>query len=1083
METPEDKTFNARKLELEVQEHWQEVDAYHLVVKHREGGEDYYFNDGPPYTSGTIHLGTAWNKTLKDSMVRYLRMNGRNVRDQPGYDMHGLPIEVRVEKELGFSNKQDIQNFGIDNFVSKCREFALKFLDKMTEQFKSLGVWLDWDNPYMTIRNEYLEAAWWTIKRSAEKDLLTQAQRVLTWCPRCETALAEAEVEYWDETDPSITVKFPLKGRENEYVIIWTTTPWTLPADLCVSVHPDFGYAKLRVTKDGKDEYWWLVGEQAIWDEVVSLYIYGDEFDSAPEGKKAALIQKLHDDKVYEEVGDRIMGQDMEGWEYIHPLLEEVPYHQNPVSYNHCRIVLATYVSAENTGCVHTAPGHGPDDFETGKAYDLPPFCPVDGRGYLTEDAGKYAGRFTKEQDPNIIADLDQKGLLIHSGKITHRYGHCWRCKDPITYRATVQWFLKITEVRDRMLEEISSITWVPKWAGSSRQRDWVENTRDWCISRQRYWGIPIPVWKCDCGWSRVVGNREELNEAEGYTDDMDLHRPWVDKVTFTCPECGTKVNRVPDVLDVWFDSAVCSWAQLGYPARTDEFERWWPPRWIVEAHDQTRGWFYSQLGASVVAFDRIPYQSVLMHGFALAENGTPMSKSTGNVVDPLVVMDKYGADAMRLWFLRTSAPWEDLPFSWEGVRNTHRSLNTYWNVYVFATTYMALDDFDPGKVTLESVKDNLTVEDRWLLSRLEWVKKEVTDSFETRMMHLGCRALEEFIVEDLSRTYVKLVRDRVWVEKDDPGKLACYRTIYEALWETALLMSPVMPHLADLVGRNLGGPGLVTIHTLDWPRPRDELKDTELEGRMAIVRKVVEAAQNAREKGGRKLRWPVKEVIIQGDTQEVVDASRALEPLLKHMTNSKEMRVILPTEEWEGLQLVAEPQMSVLGPAFRGDAKKVGEALERVDPQELKTALDGGAYDLSLDGKTDGHSVSITQDMVRFYRTQSQDVLCTDFPGGMVYIDTHLTPEIESEGWSRELVRRIQDMRKEMDLGVDDRITVTLKAPPRIQDLVRNRLDYISRETRARRLDISDDVTGDMVKNWSIEGEEITLGVACTEG
>ncbi len=1046
------KSYNPKELESKIEKHWVESKAYEFTRKARAKGKDFYFIDGPPYTSGRIHLGTAWNKILKDVVIRYLRMTGHNVRDQAGYDMHGLPIEVQVEKELGFKQKQDIKNFGMENFINKCREFAMRHKDTMTEQFRSLGVWLDWENPYITITNDYINSAWWTLKRAHEQNLLTRAERVLTWCPRCETALAEAEVEYWDEEDHSIYVRFPVKGREKEYILIWTTTPWTLPADVAVTVHPDFKYVRVKFKKGDIEEIFILVENRV--DDVKKIGEYDDY-----------------------EILEKISGQDLEGLQYVHPLLEEVPYHQqkHDIYYLH-KVVLADYVTDDMTGCVHTAPGHGPDDFETGIRYDLPAFCPIDEAGVFTEEAGKYAGKFTKDTDEQIIQELWDKGLMLWNGKITHRYGHCWRCKTPITYRATKQWFLKVTKLRDRMLEEIMRIRWVPEWAGSSRQYLWVENTRDWCISRQRYWGIPLPIWRCiDCGHMTVVGEAKELEGAEGYEPGMDLHRPWVDKVKIKCPKCNKSIPRVVDVMDVWFDSAVCSWAQLGYPGTDDEFKRWWPCNWITEAHDQTRGWFYSQLGASVIAFNKIPYESVLMHGWALDKDGKPMSKSTGNAVDPLEVTEKYGVDAFRFYFMRASAPWEDIPFNDIGVSNSNRMLNILWNVYLFSTTYMALDKFDPGKNSYENLKSHLLPEDKWLYSVMESLKKTVTAEFEEFNMHKLSRAIEHFINEDLSRWYIRLVRDRLWIEAEDINKLCAYKTIYDVLLDLAKLTSPILPFITEEIYQNLDG-SKPTIHASDWLTVDESRIDSSLETQMITIREIVEAVFSARQKANLKLRWPCKRIIINTDDVSIHEAVKTMSDILRNQTNTKEIELLPPGEVFGEAKIEVQPQFKALGPVFKDKAKVVAEALKQHDGQAIKSALESGPYKLEVAGE----SVEITSEMVKVIQTLPEKIVGAKFTGGLVYLDTEQTHELRGEAYARELVRRIQDMRKEMDLQVEDSIDTIVQISPELENLLSNWHKYISTETRSLKLEINSQATaeGTFVKDWQVNEENIKIGI-----
>ncbi|NLA38393.1 MAG: isoleucine--tRNA ligase, partial [Methanomicrobiales archaeon] len=609
-------SYNPRDVETAVQDYWEREDTYARVKALRKVGKPFFFVDGPPYTTGHIHLGTAWNKIIKDVILRYHRMRGADVIDRAGYDMHGLPIEVKVEHQLGFASKKDIEDYGIAEFIEQCRIFAVTHMEIMSGQFQRLGVWLDFENPYQTITDDYIESAWWAIQRADERGLLERGHRVVNWCPRCETAIADSEVEYWDETDPSIFVRFPIIGREDEYLVIWTTTPWTLPANVAVAVNPAFTYARVRAKKDDSVEVLWIA------DELVESVL------------KAGRYQDYT-------VLERVPGSALIGTEYASPLAEFVP-HQSEIRH---RVVGADYVELENTGLVHIAPGHGWDDYLVGLREGLEAFCPVDTGGCFTQEAGAFADMYVRDANNVIIEDLG--GYLLARRTIVHRYGHCWRCKTPIIYRATAQWFLKATEIRDAMLDEIAKVKWYPDWAGSARFHDFVRDSRDWCISRQRYWGIPIPIWHCkECGAYTVIGTIAELEERSGMAV-TDPHRPYVDVITIPC-SCGEEMHRVDDIFDVWFDSAAASWATLGFPGEREAFDRLWPADFITEGQDQTRGWFYSQLGVSTAAFGCAPYRSVLMHGFALDAEGRKMSKSAGNVVTPEEVINRYGADALR---------------------------------------------------------------------------------------------------------------------------------------------------------------------------------------------------------------------------------------------------------------------------------------------------------------------------------------------------------------------------------------------------------------------------------------------------
>ncbi len=1043
--------YNAHDLENQVRELWEKSGTYKKVRALRAGGRKFYFVDGPPYTTGRIHLGTAWNKVIKDSVLRYKSMNGYHLKDRPGWDMHGLPIEVKVEESFGFKSKKDIEAYGVSKFIDRCKEFALRQKDDMTTQFKALGAWMDWDNPYMTLRNEYIEAAWWALKRAHERDLLERGLRVVNWCPRCETAIADSEVEYWEETDYSIYVKFPVEGEPNTYIVIWTTTPWTIPANVAVAVHPEFEYSKVRALK-GNGHVDILIMASDLVESVLREGRYKDY-----------------------EVIEKLTAKDLTELKYRHPLLDLVPK-QADISHG---VYTADFVTAENTGCVHIAPGHGLEDFELGMDNDLDVFCPVGGDGRYTEEAGlKYDGKYVKEADGEVILDLQDRGLLLAQGRLAHRYGHCWRCKTAIIFIATSQWFLRISDLKDNMLDEVSKITWYPEWAGSARFSDWISNARDWCISRQRYWGIPLPIWTCPkCGEIEVIGTAAELEERIGQKIP-DLHRPDVDSVLLDCP-CGGKMKRSPDVFDVWFDSAVASWATLNFPRDQKAFDEWWPADFITEGHDQTRGWFYSQLGAAMVSFGKAPYKSVLMHGFTLDEQGRKMSKSIGNVVQPEEVLQKYGADTLRLYVLGANAPWEDLHFSWDAVENTDRMLNIFWNAYRFALPYMILDKFDASKADLSKYSNNLRPEDRWILSRVNSLAEEIRENMEQYQLHRIARSLSDFILEDLSRWYIQLVRPRTWTEQENPDKLAAYATIYEVLVKLSRLMAPFTPFLAETIYQNmvrgLDPTAPESVHMCDWPEAKKELIDKKLEESMAAVRGISEAASNARQKAGRKLRWPVSEIVVS-PFEETLDLS-GLETVLKGQTNSKKITVLKPGEKPK-MNLEMSPVHKKIGPVYKGDARKVVEALKTADPFEIKRQLDAsGEASLSWEGK----SYSLNKEMVEFKEIPPENLSAAEFSKGFVYVDVTLTPDLEAEGYAREIIRRIQDMRKELDLRVEDQIKAVVDIEDKaVLDLALRQKDYIAGEVRAAQMEIGSglDVKGKLTKDWDIEELKVRIGI-----
>lgn len=1040
--------FDAKTIEQSIRTFWEEIDAYSKVRELRKNGKKFFFVDGPPYTTGKIHLGTAWNKIIKDSILRYKSMHGYHILDRAGWDMHGLPIEVKVEEVLGFKSKKDIEKYGVGNFVAKCKEFALTHRDEMTLQFKNLGVWLNWRDPYMTLRDEYIEAAWWTLKQAHEKKLLERGLRVVNWCPRCETAIADSEVEYWDEIDPSVFIKFPLANEENTFIVIWTTTPWTIPANIAVAVHPSFEYAKVRAVKDGKEEI--LIMATQLMENVLKQGRY----------------------KEYDVLETRL-GEELD-IEYLAPLGDKIP-EQKKFKHN---IYMADFVTAENTGCVHIAPGHGIDDFELGMKHNLPIFCPVGPDGRYTSDAGEYKGLHVRDANKIVLYDLSEKGLLLAKGEISHRYGHCWRCKTPIIYLATEQWFLRVTDLKEKMLDEIKKVKWYPEWAGSARFADWVTGSRDWCISRQRYWGIPIPVWVCDfCGEIEVIGTMDELKARSGVKTLSDLHRPHVDNIHIKC-KCGSKMTRVPDVFDVWFDSAVASWATLNFPRDEKAFKEWWPADFITEGHDQTRGWFYSQLGAGMVSFGKAPYKSVLMHGFTLDAEGKKMSKSLGNVVSPEEVVAKYGAESLRFYVLSQNAPWDDLKFSWDEVANVHRMLNILWNVYRFPLPYMILDRFNPVDVENNLAALPLRPEDKWILSRVQSLIKQVDAAMSEYSLHKATRPISEFILEDLSRWYVQLIRPRTWREANDPDKLAAYYTLYEVLVTVTKLTAPFAPHISEEMYQNLvcnvvpDAPA--SVHMCEWAKPESKFIDAGLEKSMDIIREIAEASANARQKLKRKLRWSVKRIVVAPKNDEVCGAIASLESVLKEQTNAKKIVLLKVGEVWEELGVEVVPNHAALGPVFKKDAGRVIAELKKADGREIKKAiLETGSFELKTG--------VITQDMVSFKELIPPAIAHAEFSGADVYVDTELTREIESEGYAREVIRRIQDMRKELDLAVEEEI----KAVVEIRDasvvgLVLELKDFIAGEVRAKSLNIGSDVEveGALVKEWDVEGVGMRMGI-----
>jgi len=1046
--------YRPREFEPQILEYWRGGDVYGRLRRSLAGRPKFYFLDGPPYTSSdTPHIGTLWNKILKDCIVRFKRARGYDVSDRPGYDCHGLPIEVKVEELLGIRNKKEIERLGVDAFVRRCAEFALSNMESMTRHFEEFGVSLDWGNPYLTLRPEYIESAWWLVKRAEEQGLLERDLKVVHWCPRCETTLADYEVsEYRLVEDPSIYVKLPVRGRRGEYIVVWTTTPWTLPANVAVMANPDLEYA---------------------WVEA---------------GGERLLMALERVDEVMREAGvagyrvvEVVRGEELEGLEYVHPLLEEVEV-QRRLGGVHRVVLSREYVSAEEgTGLVHCAPGHGEEDFEVGRAYGLPVVSPVDESGVFTGEAGKYAGLPVREANRAIVEDLRAKGLLLHAGAVVHRYPVCWRCKTPLILRAAEQWLVKIRGMKDRFLEGALRVNWIPDWAGYSRFKNWLEGLRDWVLSRQRYWGTPLPIWVCGgCGARVVVGSREELEKLHGGRLELeDLHRPWIDSVELRCGRCGGVMRRVPDVMDVWLDSGVSFYASLGYPGRRDLLERMWPVDFITEGHDQIAGWFFSLLRCGLIAFGDVPYRTVLMHGFALDEQGREMHKSLGNYVAPQEVLEyeKGGRDVLR-WYVLRNTVWEDLRFSWRSMGEVYDDLNIMWNVYVFASTYMQLDGFNPAEHSIDSLAGSMRAEDRWLLSRVERLARDVTAHLEGYEVHKAARLLRDFIVEDVSRWYVRLVRPRVWVEGESRDKLAAYAALHHALRKFLVLASPIVPFITEKIFldsfRLPGDPD--SVHMLPWPEAREDLIDDDLERDMEVARRVVERAAAARMRAGVKVRQPLPRLyVLTGDPGFAASVER-MRGVIMAQANVKDLQVLPPGEEARFKRLRARPDYRRLGPQFKGRAPLIASLIEGGGEGLARELAERGEAVLTVEGE----EVRVTRDMVVIEEEAVEGYVSEELPSGKVVLDVRVRPEEAAEGLARDILRRIQFMRKLMNLPVEAYIEVEVKAPEGVVEAVRPLAEYVARESRAvsLRLLTEGEVAGEFVREWELGEDRVVIGV-----
>ncbi|MCK4327386.1 MAG: isoleucine--tRNA ligase [Candidatus Diapherotrites archaeon] len=866
--------------ESEVIRHWADNNTRRKALEKNSGKEKYYFLDGPPYATGAIHMGTAFNKILKDYYLRFLRMKGLDVWSQPGYDTHGLPIEVKLEKQLGLRGKEDIEKMGVDKFNAACKKFAEDHLALMSTQFDDLGVWMDWEDPYITYKNSYIEGAWHTFKIAFDKGMLYKGEYPLHVCPSCETVVAYNEIEYEKKKDTSVYVKFKLKGKD-EFLLIWTTTPWTLPANTGVMAHPKFEYA-LAETMAGK---LWVAKEllPRVMEKLESGY---------------TLVKT-------------IKGKEMEGWEYDHPM--GIPLQKGVDN----RVVMSQrYVHLEEgTGMVHTAPGHGEEDWRVGKEKGLPILCPVLPNGHYDGTVGKYSGMFVKDADSVIITDLKASGHLLLTEEFEHDYPMCWRCSSPLLFLNMPQWFFKVSDMKEDLIKQNSKVPWVPPWAGK-RFHNWLESLGDWPISRQRYWGIPLPIWECGCGEVKVIGSTDELP-----TVPDDLHRPFIDSIKLKC-KCGKEMSRVPDVLDVWFDAGTAPWASLGYPREKEPFESLWPVKFVLEGPDQTRGWWNSLAICGYITFGRIPFDNILQHGLVLSEGGVKMSKSRGNVVSPEEVIEKYSRDTLRYYFLE-SDPSADFDWAWDKVNDVHRFFTILQNSFKFFTLYCK-------KAEIKSPSPG----DRWLLSRVNSVVKEATEYNERFLGYKAMGVVSDFVMNDLSRFYIKLIRGRTWPTYDGSDKQEAFATLYYALDRVNHVLAPALPFLSE--GFNLEIFGDESVHLAGWPAVEDKYVDAALEEEMAKARDAIEKAATLRQEAGVKLRWPLKKLTVPG-------VSKELFPILKSQCNVKE--VVAGKE----LKLDTEMDDSLLAEALASDVARQAQSMRKKMGLKVedKIALFASGHDL----------------------------------------------------------------------------------------------------------------------------------------
>ena len=1028
--------FAAR--EKAVADFWRENHIAQRAVDQREGCDTFTFYDGPPTANGRPHIGHVLTRVIKDMLPRYQSMKGRKVLRKAGWDTHGLPVELEVEKAIGINGKEQIEEYGIEPFIKKCRESVWKYKG-MWEQFSDVvGFWADMEHPYITYENDFIESEWWALKEIWKKGLLYQGHKIVPYCPRCGTPLSSHEVAqgYKDVTERSAIVKFKA-ADEDAYFLAWTTTPWTLPSNLGLCVNPNVTYVKLRVY--GKVYYL----AEALVDSV---------FDGSW-GEREELA--------------KMKGSELEYRKY-EPLY---PFATQDVRDKAFFVICDDYVTTEDgTGIVHTAPAFGEDDNRVCRKYNMPFVQFVNEKGEMTEETD-WPGVFVKDADPLILDDLEKSGKLFKAPEFTHSYPHCWRCDTPLIYYARASWFIRMTAVRDELVANNKTVNWIPPSIGEGRFGNWIEHVQDWGISRNRYWGTPLNIWKCSCGHEHAVGSIAELRELQPNCPvDIELHRPYIDAITFPCPECGETMHRVPEVIDCWFDSGSMPFAQWHYPFENKEiFEKYFPADFISEAVDQTRGWFYSLIAISTLLFDKSPYRNVIVLGHVQDKDGQKMSKSKGNAVDPMDALGRHGADAIRWYFYENSAPWLPNRFHDDAVQEGARKfMGTLWNTYAFYVLYANIDEFDPTKYTLDY--DQLSVMDRWVLSRLNTMVRTVDDCLAHYRVTEAAKALQSF-VEELSNWYVRRCRSRFWAKGMEQDKVNAYLTLYTALVTTVKAAAPMVPFITESIYRNLvcsvdkNAP--ISVHLADFPTANGAWIDPALEDNMEVVLEVVTLGRAARNAANIKNRQPVGQMYVKA-AHELPDF---FVKIIEDELNIKE--VIFRDDMSDFLAYHVKPNFHVLGPKVGKQMGAVKKALEASDGAAVKDALAGdGSYTLHL---PDG-DVTVTAEDVEVTVSQRDGYNCQSYGGVTVALSTTLTEALIEEGFVREIISKVQTMRKECSLEVTDHIALDLSGNPRLVEIARRNEAFIREITLADSL--SCDAPMGTSKEWNINGEKLTLSI-----
>ena len=1068
---PTDLKFVER--EREVEKFWKDNDIFQKSIDSRKEGETYTFYDGPPTANGKPHIGHVLTRVIKDMIPRYRTMKGYMVPRKAGWDTHGLPVELEVEKKLGLDGKEQIEEYGLEPFIKHCKESVWKYKGMWEDFSSTVGFWADMDNPYVTYDNNFIESEWWALKQIWDKKLLYKGFKIVPYCPRCGTPLSSHEVAqgYKSVKERSAVVRFKVAG-EDAYFLAWTTTPWTLPSNVALCVNPDETYVKVKAA----DGYTYYMAE-ALLDKVLAglavktgQTVDGKELATDEDGKVA---ENISGEGVDYTVLEKFAGKALEYKEY-EPLFAcagEAAAKQHKKGHF---VTCDTYVTmSDGTGIVHIAPAFGEDDAKVGRKYDLPFVQFVDGKGELTEET-PYAGLFVKKADPEVLKDLDKEGKLFDAPKFEHDYPFCWRCDTPLIYYARESWFIKMTdpEVKANLIANNKKINWIPETIGTGRFGAWLENVQDWGISRNRYWGTPLNIWQCeDCGEMMSIGSIAELKEkSDNCPDNIELHRPYIDAVTCKCGKCGGTMKRVPEVIDCWFDSGSMPFAQHHYPFENkDLFEQQFPAKFISEAVDQTRGWFYSLLAISTLLFNKAPYENVIVLGHVQDADGQKMSKSKGNAVDPMEALNKHGADAIRWYFYENSAPWLPNRFHDKAVTEGQRKfMGTIWNTYAFFVLYANIDDFDATKYTLEY--DKLPVMDKWILSKLNTVVKTVDDNLNNYKITETARTLEDF-VDELSNWYVRRCRERFWAKGMEQDKINAYMTLYTTLVTLCKTAAPMIPFMTESIYRNLvcsiDKSAPISVHLCDFPKVQEDWIDKELEDNMEDVLNAVVIGRACRNATNIKNRQPIGRMFIKAPWK----LNEFFTDIIADELNVKSVEYKDDVRDFTSYTF--KPQLKTLGPKYGKFLGEIRKQLTELDGNKAMDELNNSGF-ITL--QVNGQDIRLEKADLLIEMTQMEGYVANSDKGITVVMDTNLTPELIEEGFVREIVSKIQTMRKDAGFEVMDRIKVYVSGNDRIADLMQRNAEQVKSVVLADDI-IASEAEG-FVKEWNINGENVTLGV-----